>query len=127
MSSSFRTLAIFETIAVFEGVTHIPCQFMTMQCPNHCGHAKDVAKFRIDEYQRYEKVDKYGDPQTDYFSFNMNAAAADDPQSPDIIATVRELKAGDRVRLHWNHIYTTGGSVNMPQRRVLLLEKIENE
>ena len=123
MTELFEVLAVFETIAIFEGYEHIPCHFMTALCPDKCGHAKDVAKFKIVEYLKYEKPGEYGDSKSGYFSFDINPNAESDRQNIDIINKVKELKVGDKVKLCWNHIYLTGGIVHRPERRVLLLEK----
>ena len=114
-------LSTHSTHAVYEGVRHLPCMHKTSLCPDKCGHAKDVAVFRIVDYIAYEKTNPHhGDPQATQFMMPLVEGNEVDAKA---LAFAKELKAGDAVRLDWNHEYVKDGGANYPQRRVTLLAR----
>ncbi|KAK2960661.1 putative flp protein [Blattamonas nauphoetae] len=122
--SSFEVLSSHTAIARFVGVKFHPCLHMTSLCPDRCGHAKYLASFNIEEYEKYEKKGEYGDEKQTVFSFDMNPKAKVDRQAEAVIERVKTLKEGDLVRLSWDHIYVTSGGSKYPERIVRTLETI---
>lgn len=115
------TLSTHETDAVFEGVRHLPCLHRTALCPDRCGHAKDVAVFRITAYRRYAKDNpNHGDPQAREFLMPL---VAGEEVSAEVLQLARSLKAGDVVKLDWAHEYVRSAGASYPRRRVARLER----
>lgn len=114
-------LSTHRTDAVYEGVRHLPCMHRTSLCPDKCGHAKDVAVFRIMAYRSYEKNNPHhGDPQAKEFLMPLKA---DDEVSAEQLEMAKGLKPGDAVRLDWVHEYVKTASASYPRRRVTRLER----
>jgi len=114
-------LSTHQTDAVYEGVRHLPCLHRTALCPDKCGHARDVAVFRITHYRSYVKNNpNHGDPQAPEFLLPLRQ---DESVSADILSTARDLKVGEAVKLDWVHEYVQGESMSYPRRRVLLLAR----
>lgn len=114
-------LSTHRTDAVYEGVRHLPCMHRTSLCPDKCGHAKDVAVFRITAYRSYEKNNPHhGDPQAKEFLMPLKA---DDEVSAEQLEMAKGLKPGDAVRLDWVHEYVKTASASYPRRRVTRLER----
>lgn len=125
MSRSFEVLAVHKTIATFEGIQHHPCRFRTALCPDRCGHAKDVAVFKINEYTEYEKPGKYGDDKQDTWYVGLKEEDDDEgPQTKEVIEKIRALKPGQKVKLCWDHIYVTDENGQHPERPVKVIEPI---
>jgi len=115
-----EVLSSHRTKAVYEGTRHLPCRHRTSLCPDRCGHARDVAVFRITEYVAYEKPGQYGDAKATEF---LLALRAGDEASPEVLALARSLAKGDAVRLDWLHEYVTEAGSSSPRRRVTLLAR----
>ena len=114
-------LSTHSTHAVYEGVRHLPCLHKTSLCPDKCGHAKDVAIFRIVDYIAYSKTNPHhGDPQTTQF---MMPLIEGNEVDATVLAFAKALKAGDTVRLDWNHEYVKEDGASYPRRRVTLLAR----
>jgi len=114
-------LSTHSTHAVYEGVRHLPCFHKTSLCPNKCGHAKDVAVFRVTGYIAYQKANSdHGDPRATQF---MMPLVESDEVNPTVLAFAKGLKVGDAVRLDWNHEYVKDDGVSYPRRRVTLLSR----
>lgn len=114
-------LSTHETDAAFEGVRHLPCLHRTALCPDRCGHARDVAVFRITAYRRYAKDNPHhGDPQAKEFLMPL---VEGEEVSAEILQLARSLKAGDAVKLDWVHEYVRTDSASYPRRRVTRLER----
>ena len=120
-----QILAIQEVIATYEGTRHIPCMFRTALCPDHCDHAKDVAVFKIKEYTKYEKLNKYGDDKTDEFLWDLKVQSDNNKLHPEYLKIVKTLKPGQNVRIHWTHFYITNDGASYPERSVTYFEIIE--
>ncbi|KAA6330966.1 MAG: hypothetical protein EZS28_053438, partial [Streblomastix strix] len=105
MARTFDVLSKHTAIATYGGIEHIPCRHMTSLCPDKCNHARDVGKFNIEKYEFYEKKGEYGDEQQKVYHFNTNPNAEQDKQDPALIQKVKDLPAGAKVRITWEHIY----------------------
>eukprot|EP01007_Sphenomonas_quadrangularis_P001332 NODE_2264_length_640_cov_130.986464_g1915_i0.p1 GENE.NODE_2264_length_640_cov_130.986464_g1915_i0~~NODE_2264_length_640_cov_130.986464_g1915_i0.p1 ORF type:complete len:132 (+),score=14.98 NODE_2264_length_640_cov_130.986464_g1915_i0:33-428(+) len=114
-------LSSHMTTAEFVEIQHKAYMFLTSLCPNQCGHAKDVGLFKILSYLSYEKPGQYGDEQQTLHHVVLG-------QDPAVDAKVRDLAAGDQVRLDWVHEYVTKSdgthSGSAPERPVKKLEKL---
>lgn len=117
---SAEVLSSHRTKAVYEGARHLPCRHRTSLCPDRCGHARDVAVFRIAEYLAYEKPAEYGDGKATEFLLPL---AAGEEVTPEILAAAKALAKGDAVRLEWLHEYVTKDGSKYPRRRVTLLAR----
>jgi len=114
-------LSTHRTDAVYEGVRHLPCRHRTALCPDKCGHAMDVAVFRITAYRGYEKNNpNHGDPEAREFLLPLKA---DESVSAEVLATARALKEGDAVKLGWVHEYVRAEGASYPRRRVTELAR----
>lgn len=114
-------LSVHRTDAVYQGVRHLPCRHRTSLCPDKCGHAKDVAVFRITAYRSYTKANpNHGDPQAAEFLMPLNIG---EEVSAGQLEVARDLKAGESVRLDWQHEYVRAESASYPRRRVTRLER----
>ena len=115
-----EVLSSHRTKAVYEGVRHLPCRHRTSLCPDRCGHARDVAVFRITEYVAYEKPGQYGDAKATEFLLPLSQG---EEVSAEILAVAQGLSKGDAVRLEWLHEYVTKDGSKYPRRRVTLLAR----
>ena len=114
-------LSTHETDAVYEGVRHLPCLHRTALCPDRCGHAKDVAVFRIVAYRNYAKANpNHGDPQAHEFLMPLKEG---EEVSAATIEFAKSLQVGDAVKLDWVHEYVRAPGMSYPRRRVLRLER----
>lgn len=115
-----EVLSSHRTKAVYEGVRHLPCRHRTSLCPDRCGHARDVAVFRVTEYVAYEKPGQYGDAKATEFLLPLSQG---EEVSAEILAVAQGLSKGDSVRLEWLHEYVTKDGSKYPRRRVTLLAR----
>lgn len=114
-------LSAHQTDAVYEGTRHLPCRHRTSLCPDKCGHAKDVAVFRITAYRSYTRANpSYGDPQAAEFLMPLNVG---EEVSAGQVEIVRGLKAGESVKLDWQHEYVRADGASYPRRRVTRLDR----
>lgn len=112
-------LSSHETDAVYEGVRRLPCLHRTSLCPDRCGHARDVAVFRIAAYRKYDKVNPHhGDPQAAEFLMPLTVG---EEVSAEQVGFAKGLRAGDAVRLDWAHEYVRRDGASYPRRRVVRL------
>eukprot|EP00112_Aurelia_sp_Birch-Aquarium-sp1_P009349 Seg20596.1 transcript_id=Seg20596.1/GoldUCD/mRNA.D3Y31 product="hypothetical protein" protein_id=Seg20596.1/GoldUCD/D3Y31 len=105
---------------------------MTMQCPNECGHSGEFALFDIVEYKTYEKPGQYGDAKQKKYVIQITTTVKEPLPNQAAIATIKKLKAGDKVTLNWNHNYVkttfpNGTSMQAPERVIVKLEKLGND
>ncbi len=121
---SRQVLSRHQTISVFDGLRYYQCRGLTARCPDDCGHSGDYARFTVKRYLKYEKFGESGEPETETMAFEVQDNKGRAIAPPDILETVRSLRAGDYVRLDWDHEYVTNGGVSTPDRRVLQLLKI---
>ncbi|OHS98001.1 Tvp14 [Tritrichomonas foetus] len=94
---------------------------MTSLCPDRCGHAKDTAVFKTVEYEDFQKNSQYGEKQ-DVYHADMNPNANTDKQEERFIELIKSLQPGQKVRLHWDHIYVTNQGSKYPERPIRELE-----
>eukprot|EP01013_Petalomonas_cantuscygni_P018667 TRINITY_DN3614_c0_g1_i1.p1 TRINITY_DN3614_c0_g1~~TRINITY_DN3614_c0_g1_i1.p1 ORF type:complete len:129 (-),score=6.54 TRINITY_DN3614_c0_g1_i1:168-554(-) len=119
-SRTFDTLAVHDFIAIFDRIESPPCRFRTSLCPNDCGHSKPTAFFTIVSYNNHEKNGEYGDEKMkdgQKWQASLNECTA------DVVATVRGLSPGARVRVKYDHIYVKvknadGTQASFPERPV---------
>jgi hypothetical protein len=122
MPKSFELLATHKTTAEFIGVYRVPCKFMTSICPDRCNHACEAASFKILNYEEYKKTGQYGDDQADILEVNLSDDS-DCPHSDQqhwfVVAKIKTLIPGQKVKLFWEHIYVTDETNSKyPQRPV---------
>lgn len=115
-----EVLSSHRTKAVYEGVRHLPCRHRTSLCPDRCGHARDVAVFRVTEYVAYEKPGQYGDAKATEFLLPLSQG---EEVSAEVLALAKGLSKGDAVRLEWLHEYVAKDGSKYPRRRVTLLAR----
>lgn len=114
-------LSLHRTDAVYEGVRHLPCLHKTSLCPDKCGHACDVAVFRITAYRDYTKGNPHhGDPRASEFLMPLKEG---EEVSATMLAFARGLKAGETVKLDWVHEYVRTEGASYPRRRVTRLDR----
>jgi hypothetical protein len=83
---------------------------MTSLCPDRCHHAHDAATFKILNYETYDKPGKYGDDKQDTVRVSLSEdpeGPQSDKQDPQIIAKIKSLSPGQKVKMFWEHIYVT--------------------
>lgn len=122
MTTTFDVLARHKVIAEYKGTEHHPCRFRTALCPDRCGHARDVARFDVVNYESYEKLGEYGDDKQENFFFNLNPNAEEDKIAQEFIDKIKPLKVGQKVRLTVEHIYVKTDSAQYPERPIRALE-----
>jgi hypothetical protein len=122
MPVSFDVLASHKATAEFIGTERIPCRFMTSLCPDRCNHAHDAARFKILTYEEYEKRGEYGDDKMETLQVSLaedTGCSNTDKQDLQIIAKIKTLSPGQKVKLFWEHIYVTDETNSKyPQRPV---------
>jgi hypothetical protein len=128
MPVTFEVLTTNKATAEFIGTQRVPCRVMTSLCPDRCHHAHDSAQFKILEYEQYEKPGKYGDDKQETLRVSLSEdpeGAQSDKQDPAIIAKIKALSPGQKVRVFWEHIYVTDETNSKyPQRPVRSIEVI---
>jgi hypothetical protein len=125
--TTFDVLAKNKATAQFVGIEKVPCRLKTAECPDHCHHAQDSAKFKIETYEEYEQVAKTGDGKKDQLIVSLS----EDPEGPKstrqeagIIAAIKALTPGQKVRITWEHIYVSEDGSKFPQRPVRAIEPL---
>ena len=114
-------LSTHRTDAVYEGVRHLPCLHRTALCPDKCGHARDVAVFRITSYREYVAGNPHhGDPKAAEFLMPLKEG---DEVSSETLAFAKGLQVGDAVKLEWVHEYVRSQGASYPRRRVTQLAR----
>lgn len=111
-------LAANTVIAEYVGTQHIPCRFMTADCPDHCDHATDVAQFRVISNEKYVRNSEYGDDKEMPGSIMMVEARKPVPGQDDaaVQKCIKDLKPGDKVKLTVTHYYIEHNGVQEPVR-----------
>jgi len=119
-------LSRHDTNAVFTGTQEVVCNGLTALCPNECGSSGTLAVFKIESYNDYQKLGKYGDEKAETFTVMLRSTTGTSDVSPEIAERIRALNAGDKVHLVWEHVYVSepdGG--NFPARPIRKLEPSE--
>ncbi|KAK8860366.1 hypothetical protein M9Y10_012030 [Tritrichomonas musculus] len=122
--STADVLCVNEVIATFTEIKHFPCHFRTALCPDRCGHARDSAIFKIDEYLKYEKPGQYGDEKQENFMWNLKPEADSNKLHPEYLEVVKSLQPGQKVKINWTHFYVHDDNGAHPERSVTFFEKI---
>jgi hypothetical protein len=124
-------LSLHRTVATFVNVEDRVCLGATANCPDRCGSSGSFATFKILTYVEYKKLGQYGDKKAKEFVFQLADNHKNAKVSPEIAKFVADLKAGDQVRLDWNHEYVTTTTADFssssPERPIVKLEKITQE
>jgi len=120
-----KILSTHVTIATFEGAQYRLCRGRTARCPQNCGHSGEFARFAINEYLKYEKPGKYGDPKKKQYLIQISDFHRKPKGDPKSLKAIKGLKEGDKVRLAWNHDYVTRKGSSFPERVVKELKKLE--
>ena len=113
-------LAANTVVAEYIGTQHIPCRFMTVDCPDRCDHASDVAQFRVISNEKYVCNSEYGDEKEGPGSVMLVEARKAVPGQDDaaVHKLLGELKPGDKVRMTVTHYYVEHNGVQEPVRPV---------
>lgn len=120
-------LSSHDTVARFAGMKEHRCLGLTSLCPERCGHSGKLATFEVVKYVRYEKPGEYGDPKQEVFQVLVE----DNMKNVKVPEAIRDaifaLKAGDLVRLQWNHDYISQEGAKFPERPILRCAPIPRE
>ncbi len=117
-------LSTHQTMARFDGFEVHPCLHMTADCPDRCDHGGIYARFTIEEYLGYEKLDRYGDAEQKEFHLRMSSVKdVPDPAVPVALRKViLQLEPGETVALDWAHVYVVyPNGLHTPERIVTRL------
>ena len=125
-------LSSHSTIAQLTAIEARQCRGRTSLCPDNCGQSGDFADFKIVAYLAYTKPGEYGDPKATTFTLQLNDNHGALKLPKATVDAIRGLKAGDYVRLDWNHDYVTttepgGGSSSSPDRPVTTIQPLTKE
>jgi hypothetical protein len=120
----FEVLALHRAIAEFAGIQHFPCRHMTSLCPGKCNHAHDSAVFRIVEYELHEKPGRHGNEKQSVYHVRLDQKVEAEQQDPAVLAIIQGLTPGQKVRIHWEHIYVTKDGSKWPERPLRTIEKV---
>ncbi len=119
-------LACNTVTAVYEDTIELPCRHLTSECPERCGHAQRIARFRVVENLGYSRSGEYGDDKLEPgVSFAVDMKNDVEGQQSGVQQLVRELRPGDAVRLTIRHYYVTGQRAHYPVRPVTAIERVE--
>ena len=120
-------LASNTVVAQYVATESRPCYGRTALCPDRCGHALRVAKFRVLSNEAYDKPGKYGDDKAEAGNLLVIDAANDVPgQDESILRKLAGLKPGQVVRIKQNHYYADLGDVLAPIRPVVSLDVLKD-
>ena len=122
--TTFEVLSSHKTIAVFDGIQHQPCRFLTSLCPDKCDHATDSAVFTVEKYLSYEQNGEYGDEQQTKIYCTINKSVH--YQDKSITTIVKTLQVGKKYYVDYDHIYITDETGNKyPARPVKRIEEVK--
>ena len=120
-------LSAHDTVARFTGLNDHRCMGLTALCPDRCGESGKLATFAIVNYLQYAKPGEYGDPKQEQFLVLIE----DNMKHPKVPGAIRDailaLKAGNLVRLQWNHDYVTQDGSKFPERPIQNLSVLTKE
>jgi hypothetical protein len=117
-------LSSHDTEARFEGIKDHTCMGLTALCPDRCGHSGKLASFSIVRYLDYQKPGEYGDPKQERFDVLIEDNHGNTKVPSATRDSVMALKAGDVVRLKWNHDYVTQAGSKFPERPIISLKPL---
>jgi len=126
MPEKGETLAVNTVIAAYDSTVDRPCYFRTANCPDRCGHATRVAKFRVLKNEHYEKPGKYGDDKAEAGDALFVDVLHDVPgQDESVAKDIASLRPGDAVRMTVTHFYVNDHGNRYPIRPVTSFERVE--
>ncbi len=119
-------LACNTVTAVYEDAIELPCRHLTADCPEHCGHAQRVARFRVVTNLGYSRPGEYGDDKLEPgVSFAVDMKNDVEGQEPAVQELVQTLQPGDTVRLTIRHYYVKDEHAHYPVRPVTAIERVD--
>lgn len=118
-------LARHETIATLKEIKEHKCMGRTSACPDNCGHSGKVAVFEVNEYLKHQQFDKWGSGKQNRFFIQLTGFKERSSSKIDLatIDKVKELNAGDKVYLSWDHCRIKTASASRGERKVTKLCK----
>lgn len=120
-------LASNTVVAQYVSTDARPCYGRTSLCPDRCGHAVQLAKFRVLMNEAYEQPGKYGDDKAVAGNLLLVDASSDIPgQDVEMLKKLAELKPGQVVRITQKHYYAEVSGVHTPIRPVTQLELLKD-
>ena len=122
-----KILSKHITTSTYEGAQFRRCRGRTGRCPENCGNSGEFAKFTINEYIKYEKPGKYGDPKQKQYLIQISDFHKKPKGDADILKVIKGITKGDKVHLAWNHYYVTRKGSSFPERVVKELKKLESK
>mmetsp|Transcript_18666 Transcript_18666/g.48645 ORF Transcript_18666/g.48645 Transcript_18666/m.48645 type:complete len:131 (+) Transcript_18666:133-525(+) len=106
--------------ATFVGSRHQPCRFLTSECPDRCGHASTVYRFRLDRLDVQPNVEsthaKWVTPVKEGSELLVGERDLHEWRE-----AAGALSDGAKCDLEWSHDYVTVGGASGPDRPVTLL------
>ena len=126
MSENAQVLASNSFEAAYLGLMELPCRGMTADCPDKCGHATKVARFRVIRNVDYAQNSEYGDEKVAPGSIVMVDVKKPTPGQDDaaIFELIDKLELGNKVIMPQEHCYGEIGNLMTPFRPVTKLEII---
>jgi hypothetical protein len=122
-----QLLSAHETVARFVGIKDHRCMGRTALCPDRCGHSGKLATFAIVKYLRFEKPGEFGDPKQEQFLVLIEDNTGQPKVPAPILKSITALKAGELVRLAWNHDYVTHEGSQFPERPIVSIAPLTKE
>ena len=126
MPAKADLLATNSFEATYLGLMELPCRGMTADCPDKCGHATKVARFRVTKNVDYAQNSEYGDEKVTPGSIVMVDVKKPTPGQDDaaIFELIDKLGLGNKVIMTQEHCYGEIGNLVTPFRPVTKLEII---
>ena len=126
MPENAQVLASNSFEAAYLGLMELPCRGMTADCPDKCGHATKVARFRVIRNVDYAQNSEYGDEKVAPGSIVMVDVKKPTPGQDDaaIFELIDKLEHGNKVIMTQEHCYGEIGNLMTPFRPVTKLEII---
>ncbi len=121
MINEFTTRHVF--IAELEKTEYATCMGMTSMCPKECGNSGEFVHFKTVKYiahlgkgqARQEKMDHYRIQRSDYYKKPLTAPH---------LNVLKDLKAGDQVKITVEYVYDTTKSVVRTVEHIISIEKV---
>ena len=121
-------LAENKMLLQFVQLAERPCHFRTALCPERCGHARQVALFRVVVNNKYTRFGRYGDEKALPGAYVQVDARADVPgQDASVPALLQALRPGELLRVTQQHYYVTEGNGSFPVRPFTHVERVTEE
>jgi hypothetical protein len=126
MPENAQVLASNSFEAAYLGLMELPCRGMTADCPDKCGHATKVARFRVIRNVDYAQNSEYGDEKVAPGSIVMVDVKKPTPGQDDaaIFELIDKLELGNKVIMTQEHCYGEIGNLVTHFRPVTKMEII---